>query len=42
MTQGKRRSRKQESQQTRTGREARPNDDLVEAAESFLPQIRMF
>ncbi len=23
-------------------RRARPNDDLVEAAESFLPQIRMF
>ena len=27
---------------TRTGTGARPNDDLVEAAESFLPQILMF
>jgi hypothetical protein len=29
-------------QKTRTQREARPNDDLVEAAQSFLPHIRMF
>jgi hypothetical protein len=30
-----------ESQEPGPRRRARPNDDLVEAAESFMPQIRM-
>src|SRR3954447_10235216 len=42
MTQGRRKPRQPRSNKPRRGRPAHPNDDLVEAAESFLPQIRMF
>ena len=42
MAQNKRRTRKPGSQKPGPGWAARPNDDLVEAAESFRPQILMF
>jgi hypothetical protein len=42
MAQNKRRTRKPRSQKPGPGRAARPNDDLVEAAQNFLPHILMF
>jgi hypothetical protein len=42
MTQGKRKPRKPRSPEPRREERARPNDHLVEAAELFLPQVRMF
>jgi hypothetical protein len=42
MAQNKRTTRKQGSQNPSTERAARPNDDLVEVAENFLPHILMF
>ena len=42
MTQGRRKPRKPRSQEPEPERTAHPNDDLVDAAESFLAQIRMF
>src|SRR5690349_5857473 len=42
MAQNKRKTRKQGSPDPGPERMARPNDDLVEAAEDFLPHILIF